>query len=134
MTNTRAILMNENEVVMEFLLTVFPYGLYAHSLQGEYLPELERQLLLRSQQCLAQGLISREALSKLGRERPEGYVYIHAAVRQFQLPEDDIWVRYPNEDMVSLYPADFTYRQIHLLQSQRMNLQFEVRSSQCAIY
>lgn len=111
----KAVWTNGNEPQEQILLDVHPYGLRVYDRNGERLPGMEEILIKRAQEYLSRKLVSLDTLEKLGEERPEGYVYAYATLRQFQLPGDDYWLSYPNRDYFSLYPGDFTYRYIHQL-------------------
>lgn len=111
----KAVWMNGNEPQEQLYLDVHPYGLRVYDLQGVHQPLMEQVLILRVREYLTRQMVSLDTLEKLGEERPEGYVYAYAALRQFQLPDDDYWLSYPNRDYFSLYPGDFTYRYIHQL-------------------
>jgi hypothetical protein len=119
-----AVLMKENKKIQNFFLDISAYGLDVYDRSITLNEKLSMELLCRSREYLKRGIVTREELERLGGERPEGYVYAYACANQFQLPDDDIWVSYPNEDYFSLYPADFTYRYIHKLTKHKVSLSF----------
>ena len=117
-----AVWMNGDKPQEQIFLDVHPYGLRVYGRNRECLPGMEEILIKRAQEYLSCRMVSLDTLEKLGKERPEGYVYAYAALRQFQLPDDDYWLAYPNRDYFSLYPGDFTYRYIHQLSDARQPL------------
>lgn len=114
MINVKATLMIGTDALLDFLLTVVPNEIKVScNLPYRQTLKIEERLMTRSQQYLTQSLVTKEELEELGEGRPEEYVYLYAAIRQFRLPGDDIWVRYVNEDAISLGPADFSYQRTH---------------------
>ena len=114
----QAILMNGNKPLQEFQLTVCTYGLYAYINDVEN-EELEQFLRGRVPKLTSHEDSLRQELATYGDERPEGYVFAYAMLQQFQKPDDDIWVSFPNRDYFSLYPADESYHRVDILNKER---------------
>ena len=114
----QAILMNGNKPLQEFQLTVCTYGLYVY-VDGKEEEKLELFLRDRAPKLSSHEDPLRQELATYGEERPEGYAFAYAMLQQFQKPDDDIWVSFPNRDYFSLYPADESYHRVDILNKER---------------
>lgn len=110
MIKIRAHLFCGQTLIDDFLLTIVPYGLIATSLHDENDKATEEFLSLRARKYFIPD-------NNFGDERREAYCYINAAIHNFALSEDDYYVLFPNQDFVSLYPADISYKFIHILKN-----------------
>lgn len=104
-----------------FYIDVCPYGLFVDA-NSERDYKLESWLVSRCHEYLDKNLITRKELEKFGGERPEGYIYAYGMLQQFQLPNDDYWVGFPNRDAFSLYPDDLTYNRLDFLEKERQHI------------
>ena len=99
-------------------IDIFPYGLYVYNDicldDSEKEPcrnlQIEEDLIKESENIYNSEQGIRELLSDYGGERPEAYKFYHAALKKFNGE-----ISYPYEQILTLYPEDFTFRRLDII-------------------
>lgn len=103
----------ENNLLYEFELKILPYNLMVTKKKTKKIDFIIDEKGIRAW-LMARALHFKWKGALPGEERPEAYLFINAALSNFNL-NDGYRVSFPNEDYISLYPVDITYRHIHKL-------------------
>lgn len=104
---------------VKVILEIVPYGLFVYQDEKRNY-EIEQKLIMAAQEMLTEEL--RKELEGYGGERPEGYVYYYAVLHAF-----DGLLKYEHNQLITLFPGDFTFRRIDILTQETVSTTVDER-------